>query len=78
MEWERGSLGAAEKNSASGAPKMSLLILIPESKGISPHTAKGALQNVRKETIIDFGGWVGTVITGVLIRGRGVREGDLC
>lgn len=47
MKWERGSLGAAEKNSASGAPKMSLLILIPESKGISPYTAKGALQNVR-------------------------------
>ena len=35
---------------------MSLPILIAESKGISPYTAKGALQNLREEMIIDFGG----------------------
>ena len=73
-----GPLGLQRKNSASRAPKMSLPILIPESKGISPYTAKGALQNLREEMIIDFGGGGRAVITAVLIRGRGVREGDLC
>ena len=68
-------LGLRRKHSASVAPKMSLPILIPESKSISPYMAKGTLQNLREETIIDLGGWGGAVITGSQ---RGVREGDLC
>lgn len=40
-------LGLRRKHSASVAPKMSLPILIPEPKSISPYLAKGTLQNLR-------------------------------